>query len=145
MVGEGKAVWCTVHVHDLSNLYLRLIEEAAKGGGNATWGKEGFYFSDGGEAAWGDIARIIGKQAKEAGLLKEDVVKSISFEEAQELRSHGGYIWGTNSRGRGLRARKLLGWEPMAEEWNDTIPALIQEEAMKLGLTKGHAEEVTQK
>jgi len=40
-VGEGKNIWTMVHVHDLSDLYLRLVEEAARGGGEATWGDKG--------------------------------------------------------------------------------------------------------
>lgn len=40
-VGEGQNKWTMVHVHDLSQLYLHLVEEAAQGGGKATWGAEG--------------------------------------------------------------------------------------------------------
>ncbi|KAI7522723.1 NAD(P)-binding protein, partial [Hortaea werneckii] len=48
-VGAGKTFWGDVHVHDLSDLYLKLVEEAAAGGSTAewpgkpaTWGAEGY-------------------------------------------------------------------------------------------------------
>ncbi|KAJ9648559.1 hypothetical protein H2199_001414 [Coniosporium tulheliwenetii] len=37
VVGRGLNHWGAVHVRDLSNLFLLLVEAAASGGGNATW------------------------------------------------------------------------------------------------------------
>jgi nucleoside-diphosphate-sugar epimerase len=37
-VEGGQNLWIMVHVQDLSNVCLRLVEEAVKDGGNATWG-----------------------------------------------------------------------------------------------------------
>jgi hypothetical protein len=48
-VGKGENKQTHVHVYDLSELYVRLIEEAWKGGGSATWNEEGYYFSSIGE------------------------------------------------------------------------------------------------
>jgi len=48
-VGAGEAYWCNVHVHDLSKLYLLLVEAAAAGGGSASWGDQGYYFAETGE------------------------------------------------------------------------------------------------
>jgi hypothetical protein len=48
-VGKGENRQTRVHIADLSDLYVRLIEAAAAGGGNATWGKRGYYFSSTGD------------------------------------------------------------------------------------------------
>lgn len=48
-VTEGKATWNNVHISDLANQYLLLTEDAAAGGEKATWGAEGYYFSENGE------------------------------------------------------------------------------------------------
>lgn len=48
-VGEGKTYWTNVHVHDLSELYVKLVEDASNGGKKATWGPEGYYFAENGE------------------------------------------------------------------------------------------------
>ncbi|EOD51025.1 putative nucleoside-diphosphate-sugar epimerase protein [Neofusicoccum parvum UCRNP2] len=50
-VGQGMARWGTVHIHDLSEVFLRLVEEAVKGGGAATWGRQGYYFVESGDVA----------------------------------------------------------------------------------------------
>lgn len=50
MVNKGQTHWNNIHVLDLAELYLLLVEEALKpDGGNATWGKEGYYFAENGE------------------------------------------------------------------------------------------------
>jgi hypothetical protein len=49
-VGKGQNRQTHIHVHDLSDLYVLLTEAAAAGGGKATWGRKGYYFtSRGGE------------------------------------------------------------------------------------------------
>lgn len=48
-VEGGQNLWTMVHVQDLSNVYLRLVEEAVNGGGNATWGPEGHYSAENGD------------------------------------------------------------------------------------------------
>ena len=48
-VGKGENRQTHVHIEDLSDLYVLLIEAAAVGGGEATWGRLGYYFSSVGE------------------------------------------------------------------------------------------------
>ena len=48
-IGAGLNRWMSVHIADLSKLYLRLVEEALKpDGGVATWGARGYYFVENG-------------------------------------------------------------------------------------------------
>jgi hypothetical protein len=44
-VGKGENRQTHVHIHDLSDIFVTLVEEAALGGGRATWGREGYYFA----------------------------------------------------------------------------------------------------
>jgi hypothetical protein len=46
-LGEGKNKWSNVHVHDLSDLIVKLIE-AAENGKHGLWNKEGVYFPENG-------------------------------------------------------------------------------------------------
>jgi hypothetical protein len=48
-VSKGENRQTHIHVHDLSDLYVLLIEAATQGGGKATWGPKGYYFSSRGE------------------------------------------------------------------------------------------------
>lgn len=61
MVGKGKTRWCNVHLYDLSKCYVSLVQAALKGGGDASWGKEGYYFTENGEHVWGDISKLVAK------------------------------------------------------------------------------------
>jgi nucleoside-diphosphate-sugar epimerase len=117
-INAGQAWWNFVHVHDLSALYLLLVEKAAAGGITAdwegkpaTWGKEAYYLCENEEHIWEEVSGWIAEEAKEIGLVKEAVVNGISPEEGEKLSHWAGVLWGANSRGKAERAKKVLGWE----------------------------------
>ena len=58
-VGAGKTWWPNVHVYDMSKCYLKLALAASVGGRSASWGKDGYYFTENGEHVWGDISRKV--------------------------------------------------------------------------------------
>jgi hypothetical protein len=136
-VADGDAHWCGVHVHDLSNVYVRLVEEAVKGGGNATWGQDGYYFAENEDFRWGDIGQYVADESYEKGWIKSKEVKSMKPEDVDALQGngHGSYLWGVNSRSRAVRARKVLGWEPVAKSIEQEIPEAVVIEAKALGMT----------
>lgn len=45
-VNQGLNSWDAIHIRDLANIYLLLVESAADGGGKASWGKDGYYFAE---------------------------------------------------------------------------------------------------
>ncbi|KAF2228919.1 nucleoside-diphosphate-sugar epimerase [Viridothelium virens] len=138
-VGAGKTIWTQVNVHDLSDLYLLLIEAAVQGGGNATWGPEGYYFSENGEFLWADVAKEVAHEAHRQGLIKEDKIVSYAPEDVSKLHPYGPVVWGANSRGKAIRARKLLGWNPKDRSLLQTVSGAVDIEAKKKGLKPGHA------
>ncbi|EON65639.1 hypothetical protein W97_04878 [Coniosporium apollinis CBS 100218] len=134
MVGEGQTYWPNVHVYDLSDLYLRLVEEAARDVGSATWGAQGYYFAVSGEHVWGAVAKNIAAAAKKQGLISTDEVVSVSPEEANGLTRWGSALWGANSRAQAIRARKVLGWDPKQISLEEEIPKAVAQEAERMGL-----------
>lgn len=145
-VNEGKTYWGNVHVHDLSSLYLLLVEEAAAGGSTkewpdkpATWGAEGYYFCENGEHVWSEVSQWIADEAKKGGLIESSEVKSISPEEASKRTPFGQALWGANSRARAKRGREVLGWKPQGKSLKDEIGATLEVEAKRLDLKPGHA------
>lgn len=138
-IGAGKAYWTEVHVQDLSNLYLKLVEAAASGGEPATWNDKGYYFCEARDLPWGDVAQQVAQYAKQQGFIKTDEVKSYQAEESKQFLPWAYALWGGNSRCRAIRARKLLGWEATSPSLKEEIPATVQLEAEKLGLVPGHA------
>ncbi|KAH9827711.1 Nucleoside-diphosphate-sugar epimerase [Teratosphaeria destructans] len=145
-VGAGKTYWGNVNVHDLSDLYLKLVESAAAGGSlaewpekPALWGARGYYFCEGGEHVWGKISKQVAIEAKKQGFTKTDDVKSVSKEEADTFTPWGSALWGANSRARAKRARIALKWKPTGASVGDTIKESVEFEAKRLGLKPGHA------
>lgn len=49
VVSEGRNRWANVHVRDLADVYVKLAEAAAAGGGAASWNADGYYFAQNGE------------------------------------------------------------------------------------------------
>ena len=141
-VGEGLTFWPNVHVADLSVAFLKLVEAATQGGGNATWGKDGYYFIENGEHVWGRIAKAVASAAHKQGYLPSDEVKTLSDDELNQLTPGGPMLWGANSRARAIRARKLLGWTPKEKTIEDDTPETVGIEAKRLGLVEGHAAKV---
>ena len=141
-VGAGKAYWNSIHVADLSKLYLKLTEAAVAGGGKATWNEEGYYFAEQGEHQWGDISKLVASAALKQGFIHSDEVVSLLPVEIEKLHPWGPLLWGTNSRSKAIRARKLLGWSPTERTIQDEVPDTVHSEAVALGLVEGHAAKV---
>ncbi|KAJ5712396.1 hypothetical protein N7493_008864 [Penicillium malachiteum] len=133
--GEGNNVWSQVHVQDLSDLFLLLGEAAAAGGGNATWGNEGYYLSEMGSYAWGDVSRAIAQVACEKGYIPTAEVTNLDDGELMgENLGYGQLMWGSNSRGTSIRARRLLEWTPTRPTLLEEIPGIVDGEAQSLGI-----------
>lgn len=140
VINEGENVWNGVHVQDLSNVFLALVTSALEGDkGKATWNKEGYYFAESGEFTWGEVGRTITQIAADKKLVNTAEFDTISAEDANKLRFAGSYLWGTNSRSRAIRAKKLFGWAPQQESLHALLPSALEAEARDLGLIKGHA------
>lgn len=134
LVGKGENVWHQVHVQDLSNVYLALGEAAAAGGGNATWGEQGYYLAENGSFVWGDIQRAIAQAAFDQKYINSPEVESLDDAQTTDILSVGLYAWGSNSRGQSFRARKLFGWEPKQVKLIELIPDIVALEAKGLRL-----------
>lgn len=145
-VNEGKAIWSNVHVHDLSDLYVALVENAAAGGSLAEWpgkpslwGAEAYFFAEAKEHVWADIAELVAKEAKKQGFIETSDVKQLSPDEAGKLTPYGQAMWGCNSRSRAKRARQILKWDPKGVPIEKVVGETVEFEARKIGVKPGHA------
>lgn len=98
-VGPGRNIWSNVHIDDVVDLYLLALEKTAAGA---------FYFVESGEASFGEMSAAIAK-ALDLGPAQDWPLELAKEEWGYEMASYG---LGSNSRVRGERARKQLGWQP---------------------------------
>lgn len=71
---------------------------------------------------------------KAKGHIESDAVLPLSIEEVTNIHPFGAILWGSNSRSVASRARKELGWNPVAPSLDEILDALIDAEAKNLGL-----------
>ncbi|KAK8249835.1 putative nucleoside-diphosphate-sugar epimerase [Phyllosticta capitalensis] len=129
IIGAGKSVWNNVHVHDLGDLFTLYADAAATHNHDAElWGPKGYVLAENGEHAWGDVAKAAAEAAAKAGYIPAPDTTSMSKDEAWEVADFQALSWGMNSRGKAIRAKKLLGWQPKAPSIWEEIPALVKRE-----------------
>lgn len=142
-LGAGKTEWDNVHIHDLSQLYVSLVEEAVKKNLNEElWGVKGYFLAENGHIVWGEVSQKVADAAAKAGYLRSNEVEVIDVETANSTVGEQALTWGLNSKGKSIRARKLLGWHPTGASLDEEIPRIVESEARTLGLSKGHKEQV---
>ena len=140
---DGANLWTEVHVQDLSEIYSALVTAAMNpDDSKASWNSNGYYFAQSDEFVWGDMSRLVAKIAYEKKLINSAETETVKKEDADQMTPAGAFLWGSNSRCRAIRANKLLGWTPKQKSMSDLLPEIIEDEAIKLGLAKTHAEEI---
>jgi hypothetical protein len=65
------------------------------------------------------------KIAHEQGLVSSPDTPSLSNAEMDELIPYGHLVWGTSSRGKAIRGRKLLSWAPHGTLLMDELAAIV--------------------
>ncbi|EAT91158.2 hypothetical protein SNOG_01509 [Parastagonospora nodorum SN15] len=126
IIGQGKARWNNVHVADLAQLFVLLTEAAVNNNTDSElWNEKGYYLVENGEHLWADLARLMGKRAHELGLVDKKL-------EENSLAGFEAVSWGFNSRGKAVRAKKVVGWEPKAPSIEDTVDEILKDEKSRL-------------
>lgn len=134
IIGQGKARWNSVHVHDLAQLFVLLTEAAvSKNLNSELWGANGYYFAENGEHVWGDLSKHIAGQAAQLGFIEKDFKEyGLGKDEAVGVAGFEALSWGMNSRGKAERARKQLGWQPKEVSIEDEVPSILKQEKERL-------------
>ena len=133
IVGEGKARWNSVHIADLSGVYLLLVEAAvAKKQDPELWGARAYYLTENGEHVWGELAEFVGQRAQALGFVGQLEKCNLTRAKALEQAGFEAESWGMNSRGRAERARKVLGWKPHQPSLEDDVDEILKSEKVAL-------------
>lgn len=124
-LGKGLNIWNNVHVEDLGDFFVLLLQKALEG--KASTGKEGFYFCENGEHQLKDIAAKIGTELYKHKVIKSpDVVQFTPEEVLQYLGELFGWVAiASNSRCKSDRAR-ALGWKATRGTVFDSIEKEVE-------------------
>ena len=123
-VGSGYATWNNVHIADLVDGYIILLDELLVVYGSdatsdvkfnpyLTTGPEGYYFAENGHNSWRELAENIGKVFQKKGLIKSTDITSFPDNEVESVLM-GPFSWfllGNQTNGKADRLRKLS-WHP---------------------------------
>ncbi|NSC19782.1 NAD-dependent epimerase/dehydratase family protein [Streptomyces albus subsp. chlorinus] len=107
-IGAGRNIWSTVHLDDVTDLYVSALENAAPGS---------FCFVENGEASFAEITRAVA-DALDLGPAQPWDIDSAIDEWGHEPAV---YALGSNSRVRGALARAEWGWRPRHASVTDWV------------------------
>lgn len=119
VVGAGLNIWSNVHIEDVVQLYLLALDRAPAGA---------LYFAENGEASFAEIGAALAHRLGLPGV--ESLPPELAALRWGESKAY--YTLGSNSRVRGRRARREIGWSPrhgsvidwiLGEMPIDTVPS----------------------
>ncbi|KAK4505901.1 hypothetical protein PRZ48_003866 [Zasmidium cellare] len=116
-----------VHLDDLMEVYVKLVEAAVSGGGTADWGVEGYYFVTAATHTQLEIAIATNKVLHKHNFITSSEPHEVSLETIKTTlaapgRPHRGtYFFASNARTRADRAVKVLGWKPQSPDLMDIL------------------------
>lgn len=125
--GSGTNIYSRVHVDDVAQVFLKLVEAAAKGGEGADWGHDGYYFLTSEEINQKDIAIAAGKVLKQKGLVPTEEPKQLTLDELDKLLPQSRFprvarlVFASNSRSTPERTKKVLSYEPKGLSFLDSL------------------------
>jgi nucleoside-diphosphate-sugar epimerase len=140
-IGPGENIGSEVHVEDLAQLYVNLLEIYLASGQVPS----GYLFPENGEHVMGELTKCIAQEVKNQGVLDTDEVVSVEATDSELKRVFGTvagkYLCGGSPRARGPKARST-GWVPRGDDVTATVALEVKEisRAMKDGTYKffGH-------
>jgi hypothetical protein len=140
-IGPGTNIGSEVHIEDLAQLYVKLLEIYLAGGQVPF----GYLFPESGEHVMGELAESIAKELKKQGVLETDEVARVEAVDLELKKVFGTvagrYLCGGSPRARGPKARRT-GWVPRDDDIYASVPLEVKEisQAMKDGTYKffGH-------
>ncbi len=113
IAGEGANIWPMVHIDDLAELYVRLVERGPAG--------SIFFAVDGSQHTMREVAEAAGKAAG-----KDGAVTALPIDQARAAMGPFADALALSQRISSAKARDELDWRPRHESFVAEAPALFQ-------------------
>ncbi|KAG0228626.1 hypothetical protein BGW41_003367 [Actinomortierella wolfii] len=133
-VGQGLNRWSKIHVEDLADFFTLLIVKSVKeqSSNPLPKGREGYYFVENGEFAWGDVTKIIADELHKQGVTQDANVHDTPNNQEEGLWLPGSFAQlGGNSRSRSVLAGKYLGWKAKHDHDGKEFEQYIRDEVKR--------------
>ncbi|KAH8091797.1 hypothetical protein BXZ70DRAFT_909660 [Cristinia sonorae] len=113
VVGKGVSIWPSVHIDEVADLYIRILDGIVNNNPAVGHGADGFYFGISDHHTWYELSKEIGRVMVQKGLTKSDEPTPFSDEELVKYFGsvEGGNYYGSTSRGIPNHS-KAIGWDP---------------------------------
>ncbi|KZV67791.1 NAD(P)-binding protein [Peniophora sp. CONT] len=115
--GEGSSRYNYVHIDDLLDLYMRVLDVIATGKQVDASSYTRFHIGDDSEVDTKTAASIYGAELARLGLLSSADLGSVPVEKVDPSMS----VLAHDVRVRGDRGRTVLGWKPRRVDLHDTV------------------------
>ncbi|KAJ3284054.1 hypothetical protein HDU79_008526 [Rhizoclosmatium sp. JEL0117] len=136
-IGRGLGIWNHVHVQDLAQLFVLVVNKLMLDSNSVPSGTKGYLFAESGEISWKDlsqnVADVIGRV--DAQLLDSSNAVPLNQQESeiQFPNPLGRAYYSSNSRSRAVKAREW-GWVPTVGQETPLLKDLEREVAVQLNL-----------
>ncbi|KNC97115.1 uncharacterized protein SPPG_07508 [Spizellomyces punctatus DAOM BR117] len=119
-IGKGANIWSNVHVKDLADGYLLLLDKLLDG--TAPVNDEGYYFCENGEHTWRWLAYEIARSLYTSAEVGDGRPHPVSDDEVVDVfgTAMAWQVLGGNSRSRAEKLRNL-GWSPKCHSLAETV------------------------
>ncbi|KAI0668323.1 NAD-P-binding protein [Trametes maxima] len=114
VMGKGLSRWANVHIHDMVDMYIRLLDTLLNNPDKVSHGREGYFFAENGENSAGELLQVIANTLFALGRINTPELVPCTHEDMEKYFEDLviGRLLYTNSRCAADRARRELGWTP---------------------------------
>lgn len=133
IIGKGLTEWDHIHIDDLGELYVKLVDatqDSSKNSNPEIFGSHAYFFAENGSHLWADVAKEVAEECHRQGYIAEPLTKHVTGKDINKTSTLG-----LNSKGVAARAKKYLDWTPKGKPLKETLAALVTSEATALNLT----------
>ncbi|KAI0648487.1 NAD-P-binding protein [Trametes meyenii] len=128
IMGKGLSRWASVHIQDMADMYIRMLDALLTNPDNVSHGREGYFFAENGENSTAEMLRVISNALFALGRVTNPELVLYTHEDLEKYFENViiGRLLFTNSRCSADRARRELGWTPKHTS-KDCLDGLIHE------------------
>ncbi|EJF58970.1 NAD(P)-binding protein [Dichomitus squalens LYAD-421 SS1] len=114
IIGKGANAWGYVHIDDNADAYYRLFDAALFGSAQVSHGREGYFWIEATEHTAYEVHKVIGEALVALGVIGEAEPAALTADEQVKFYGSEEYaaFFAANTRSKGDRLRKELGWAP---------------------------------